>query len=584
MPARAPEHQLTAAASRYTSRRIQTKPVDQTWQTHAWDHYGRVPEVAFVANWTSHAMSGVRLFAGRRAQDGTIEPAPEGHRAAELVAGIAGGPDGQAQLMGDFGRHLTVAGEGWIVICPTLDAQRNQTGETWHVLSTEEVQTQGQRLTVELDGVQVDIAGDDPDGTPDPTAPAAIRVWQPHPRRRLEADSCVRSALDVLDELRLLTAAVSAIARSRLHGRGIVLIPKGARFPTAPGQNDAQDDLIDVLITVAETAYRDPESAAATVPIFLEVPAETIAAIQRLTFESDFDELALKLREEAIRRFATGADTPPEVLLGTGAANHWSAWSISEDAIRYGIEPKARTVTHALTTQWLQLQLAAEGLPDADDWLVWYDTAPLRVRANRAQTALEVYDRNAISAEALRRETGFDESDAPGAAEDEPDETEDEPDESAPELPAEETTGPPAEPAGEPEPQPLAAAAAPDPMDGLLAAADGLVWSALSHAGERLRKTPLCPRSARAEAAHVQPALLHTRYPAAREQVDELKLLDGAWSRVPEIAERYGVAADCLQEQLHEYCRDLITAAVPHDFRHTRVLMNAPCLAGGRRG
>ncbi|MCM1964847.1 hypothetical protein [Streptomyces sp. G1] len=573
--------EVTAAASRYTSRRIKAKPVDQSWQTRAWDHYGRVPEVAFVASFTSHAMTGVRLFAARRAADGTIEPAPDDHRASQLVASIAGGPDGQAQMMGDFGRHLTVAGEGWIIIRPDTDEEGNRVGEAWHVLSTDEVQAQGQRLTVEIDGFPVEIPGDDPEGELDPNAPAAIRVWQPHPRRRLEADSCVRSALDVLDELQLLTAAVSAIARSRLHGRGIVLIPKGARFPAHPAQGDAEDDLIDTLITVAETAYRDPESAAAIVPIFLEVPAETIAQIQRLTFESDFDELALKLREEAIRRFATGSDVPPEVLLGTGAANHWSAWSISEDAIRYGIEPKARTVAHALTTQWLRLLLDFEGVPDADEWLVWYDTAPLRVRANRAQTALEVYDRGGISAEALRRETGFDESDAPApaAAQEETPLDDGEEDATPAELPAGETTGPPAL-------QPVASAAPPVSSDGFLAAADGLIWSALSHAGERLRRTPLCPRSQRAEAAHVQPALLHTRYPADREQVDDLKLLDGAWARVPEIADRYGVEAECLQDQLHDYCRDLITAAVAHDFTHTRTLLRAPCLtsSGGGRG
>jgi hypothetical protein len=264
-----------------------------------------------------------------------------------------------------------------------------------------------------------------------------------------------------------------------------------------------------------------------------------------------------------------------------GDSNHWSAWSISEDAITYAIEPKCGTVAHALTTQWLRPLLVSEGVEDADEVLVWYDTSPLRVRANRSQTALEVYDRKELSGAALRRETGFDEADAPAAAATAPapaaDDGQADEDQAPADLPVGETNNPP-------QLQPVAAAATPpatDLSDGLLAAADGLIWAALSHAGERLRRTPLCPRSQRAEAAHVAPAVLHTRFPAAREQVDELRLLDGAWSRVPEIASRYGVEAQCLEDQLHDYCRELITAGYAHDYAHTRTLLKAPCIAGG---
>ncbi|MEV4968640.1 hypothetical protein AB0K58_30785 [Streptomyces sp. NPDC053808] len=75
-------------------------------------------------------------------------------------------------------------------------------------------------------------------------------------------------------------------------------------------------------VEVAETAYKEPESAAATVPIILEVPAEMIGDIKRLTFESDFDSLSKELREECIRRFATGLEMPAEILLGMGNVNH----------------------------------------------------------------------------------------------------------------------------------------------------------------------------------------------------------------------------------------------------------------------
>lgn len=409
---------LTAAAIRFTTRQLApTRRVpDSGWQAEAWDYYSSTPEVRFAAHWAANLMSSATLFAGRRGPDGSVETAPEGHRAAELVASIAGGPTGQSNLLAAMGPHLTVAGEGWIVIRPSPE---DAAAQDWQVLSVLEVQRHGTRLVTEIDGEQVEVPAAGPEHiSARPDEPLAIRVWNPSPRRRLEADSAVRSSLVLLEELRLLNGAVAAITRSRLTGRGVLLVPQGTKFASSgePGQQ-GEDDLIEVFMEVASTAYRDPESAAATVPIVLEVPADTIAAIKRVTFESEFDRIAIDLREETIRRFACGLEIPPEILLGTGSANHWTSWSVQEEAIRLGVEPKLALVADALTTQWLRPVLQEEGVADAAEWLVWFDTSQIRVRQNRSQTALQLYDREAISAAALRRETGFDESDAPDADE-----------------------------------------------------------------------------------------------------------------------------------------------------------------------
>lgn len=567
-----PRRELVAAASRYTSRRIRAKPVDQSWQERAWAFYDAVPEVRFAATWIANAMSGARLYAGRRNDEGKIEPLPPEHRASQLVASIAGGPDGQAQLLGDFGPQLVIAGEGWVVIRPTV-ADGMVTGESWHVLSVREVRAQSGKLVAELDGEETDIPGFDPDAAHDPTAPVALRVWEPHPARSREADSPVRSSLTLLEELQLLNAAVAAIARSRLTGRGILLVPKGTRFPGTPVNGEEEDDLIDVLMTVAETAYKEPESAAATVPIILEVPAEAIGQIQRLTFESDFDELALKLRDEAIRRFATGLEVPAEILLGQGDVNHWGAWALQEEAIRLGVAPKLSTVAHGFTSQWLRPLLEAENVEDADRCLVWYDTSPLRVRTNRSETALKVYEAGALSAKALRRETGFEESDAPTASEQrsrELERTEDPDTSRSTDLPADESTS---------EPHTLPASAGGPLSEGVLAAADGLIWAALSAAGRKLERTPACPRSERARAREIEPARLHTLLPVEAGQVEQWKLLDGAWARVPEVAARYNLDPECLTATLDDYCRELIAAGVPHSFEQTMGALRTPCLA-----
>ncbi|MGY5033548.1 hypothetical protein ACWC9U_22225 [Streptomyces sp. 900116325] len=74
----------------------------------------------------------------------------------------------------------------------------------------------------------------------DPEGPVALRVWEPDPERAIEADSPVRSSMELLEELLLLNAAVKAIARSRITGRGLLLVPKGTRFPSSGANGDAE--------------------------------------------------------------------------------------------------------------------------------------------------------------------------------------------------------------------------------------------------------------------------------------------------------------------------------------------------------
>ncbi|WP_328434569.1 hypothetical protein [Streptomyces sp. NBC_00425] len=568
---------VTAAASRYVERRLtrQKTSTDQGWQLRAWELYHLVPEVRFAATYVANAMAGALLFAGRRADDGTIEAAPDGHRVTEIVSGIAGGPDGQAEMLKAFGKHLTVPGEGWIIVRPNADVQNPEIaedGHDWRVLSVREVRQQNGKLQAEVDGEDIEIPAGDPD-TLDPDGPVGIRVWEPDPERAIHADSPVRSSMDLLEELLLLNAAVKAIARSRLTGRGILLVPKGTRFPTLPQQNGADEDLIETLMTVAETAIRDPESAAATVPIVLEVPAESISDFKLITFESNFDELAIRLREEAIKRFAIGLEMPAEILLGLGDINHWGLWGLTAEAIRLAIEPRLATVCRALTQQWVRPILEAEGAEDWDRWLVWYDSSPLRVRANRSETALQVFDRKAISAEALRRETGFDDDDAPEAeeiaernAEENPPNGQD--DQTAPEsatdLPVDETQD---------DPDSLPASARPD-RTALVAAVDGLIWTALSVAGKKLAGTPACPRSERGRVHRSAPSAIHTLVRVDREQIDQYRLFEGAWERLPEVVTRYGGNPDCLTSTLDEYCRDLLIAGIGHDFDLVPKLLN----------
>ncbi|MCY0957730.1 hypothetical protein [Streptomyces sp. H27-H5] len=552
--------EITASAARYSLRTAKTSAQNpaRSDQERAWSFY-RTPEVRSFANWIGNAMSGARLYAGRLGPGDAIIPAPDDHPAAQIVADIAGGPNGQSQLLREYGRHLAVAGEAWTVICPRENAL-----PTWHVVSVLEMTSRGKGLEAQIDGAPVTIPALAEGAEDDATSldPAAIRVWDPSPEKHLEADSPVLGSLNELEELRLLGAAVRAVTLSRLTGRGILVVPKGTRFPSSPAQGDAEDDLIDVFMTVAETAIRDPASAAATVPIILEVPAEMVGHIQRLTFESDFDELAIRLREENIKRFATAADIPAEFLLGLGDVNHWGAWELTAEAIRLGIVPRLDIVAHAYTNHYLRPMLENERVRNGEEWSVFADSSALRVRTNRSETALRLYELGAISSRALRRETGFDEADAPTGQERQAPVPVEQPADSGEELPVDEAPR-------APDTLPAAAvvpAAACSPTAGALAAADGLIWAALSSAGEKLRRTPACPRSERGRAREVQAAALHTLLTVNADEVDQWRLLDGAWTRVPEIATRYGMDPECLTASLDAYCRELIAAGVVHDF------------------
>jgi hypothetical protein len=106
-----------------------------------------------------------------------------------------------------------------------------------------------------------------------------------------------------------------------------------------------------------------------------------------------------------------------------------------------------------------------------------------------------------------------------------------------------------------------------DGYGALVAAVDGLVWSALSVAGQKLRQTPAVPRAARTSVRSLAVATTHTVHPVRGElDINTWRLLDGAWDRVPEVAARHGVNAEFLTAALDAYTRVLLTSGQEHDY------------------
>ena len=437
-----PLNSLVAAAAHITGRKVRHTSARQRWQDEAWAMYDQVGELRYVANVLAQAASRARIFAAHlpHGQDDpdAIDPdddTPLGIQAREVVSDFAGGAVSRAEVLRRLIIHLFVPGDGWLVGLPAnlLDLAGPEADDTtlpefgplgpenltidqlvWHSLSVEEVRVQPSgNVVVDIGGGRREFPGDQV---------MLVRVWRPHPRRWWQADSPVRANLPVLRELVGLTKHVGASIDSRLAGAGLLILPSSVEVvghvaDPEPGGEDGQDPFVKALMDAMVTPIEDRDSAAAVVPLPIKVPDEAVGNIQHLTFHTPFDERAKELRDEAIRRLALGLDAPPEVLLGLGATNHWSAWQIEESTIKTHIEPVLALVCDALTTDYLWPTLEEAGVAEdmAREFVVWFDTTDLVMRPDRQADALKLYEQGELSGDALRRESGFGPDDAPEA-------------------------------------------------------------------------------------------------------------------------------------------------------------------------
>ena len=567
------------------------------WQNDAWDYYDTIGELRFGVSWISNAMSRVNLVAARPPQAAGDEPMPidledeeltqAERRAAEIVSMMANGPAGQGQMLASFGLHLSVVGICYLVVEPPLDDPLSDVFDTWEVLSAEQLR-EGSR------GIEVRV-GEREWRDVHPNA-VVVKVWRKHPRRSWEPDAPTHGVLSVLNEIDLLSKHIQASAQSRLAGAGLLAIPAEAVFPDNQGPQSSQsvdpddeditppqDNFVDSLVEAMTVPLTDRGSAASVVPLVIKVPGELVDKIKHISFSTPFDNQAKELLDNAVRRLALGMDIPPEILTGTSAMNHWGAWQVAEEAITLHIEPLTETVAHALTLGFLKAVLIAEGY-DPNEAVVWYDTSDLRTRPDKSGSAIEAYDRNELSATALLRELGLSVEDAPD---------EDEKRErvlmsvirSAPNLApsllsalgfisgeqaSQLETGAPSdviEAEALPEGEDARALPERNTVDqALTAACDILVRRALERAGSRLRSAAGKGQPGGAAAIVCDDLYtFHTQIDAtAYSNFDTL--LDGAWSLVPEIAERYNADAEALTNILDTYTRALLAARQEHRY------------------
>lgn len=418
-----PTRSLVASSAHYGGSVRPIYRQSQGWQKEAYRHFGICGEARFAARFFGHALAKATLGIGRKTEKGW-EAVTSG-QAYDDLSDLFNGRDGQAQMLESIGVHLTIAGECFLVGRTLTDEDTGiDAGEVWEIVSVLEMNVTGKTWQIEygegIAPVKLNLGTDSEPGTD-----TVIRIWLPHPAKRIESDSPFRSLLPILVEIEWLTKHIFAQVSSRLAGAGVLFLPQGMTFPPPPAVEGQEvvlkdNDAVQFMATLGNymlAPIDDPSSPAALVPIIVMAPAESIDKVKLQQFFSPLDEKALELRSEAIRRFAVGMDLPVEQVLGMssnsgtggGSSNgvsHWGAWQIEESTIKMFIEPMLELIVNALTISYIRKL-------NPTDEAVTHETSALKLRPDRSKEALTLHQGGHLSTKRMLEENGFTEEDMP---------------------------------------------------------------------------------------------------------------------------------------------------------------------------
>ena len=560
-------------------RKNMPKGTATAWQTEAWEMLDTVGELDFYREWMSNALSRCTLRVVEDTYNSEGEPVTVDATDSvvlEAMDALFNGETGQGEMLAAMGGHLAIPGETWL--CGLLTPPQSADGpDMWRVLSHDEVSEVGTSWQIDRGDGEAEKYGRD--------EVYMTRIWQPHPRRWVHANSSVRSALPILRELVALSKRQGAVIDSRLAGAGILAVPTEITFAApAAAEGDAEDDVpqdpfMAALMEAMTTALEDQGDASAVVPIVVKAPAEHLDKIKHISFASPLDEKAMEQRQELIRRLANSLNVPAEVLTGMADVNHWTGWLLDENAIKMHVEPVLSVITRGLTTRYLWPILQGEGNETMDPALRRFriegDTSALRQRPNRSAEATAAHQALVITDAAWARETGFGEEDMLDPSSEEFQRrlllkvangvtTADltsaalsalgvaltpKPSEVAPETTPDGTAlpAPGAPPALEqsPPPRPAAPPADPNQAASLLAVSEVMVLRAVERGWNRAGRRG------------------KERLPVPAEQLDAA--LSDAWAFTPRAAALCGADETALHATLDSYARDLLLTGDSHD-------------------
>lgn len=377
------------------------------WRKLAWGYYETNGKLEYAIGWRASAMSRLSLYAGE-ILPGEKEPVRiENGPAVDVVEQLHWA---ESRIMHDLSIQIDVPGRGYLV-----GREDPLTGEReWCVYSCEDVRPVKNTRPGDVQYFELRVNGKD---WVTLTDALVVVVRDPDPRLHWRDTSAIRSSFTTLREIDLLNREIISSLVSRLASNGIIFIPEEIGFATRPELGDNVDPFVYDLIETARQSIKDPGSAGAAIPIPVKVPAGLIEKFRHMVFSEGLSDRTLVAREKAYGVLADETKLPREIMTGLGDTNHWNATQLEKSAIQMHIAPTAELIVNDLTRGFLYPQLRAERNsligPNGGRIVMWYDSSDLTIKPDLSDKAVILRDRNAISDEALRRETGFGEEDAP---------------------------------------------------------------------------------------------------------------------------------------------------------------------------
>lgn len=547
---------------------------DTAWQKEAWYFYDAVGELRSAVNWIANAVSRADVYAAEvDPETGRAGEATEDARVQAAVATCLGGASTRAQLQYTLAVNWQIPGEAFALIRPRPLREGQPQPDEWLILSGGEVDEQGGKWTYvdPITGKKTQIKSSD----------LLIRIWSPHPRVQSHADSAIRPALPVLREIEKSSQNIAARLDSRLAGNGIMFVPSEVDFPATQSGSTGAPGLVEYIMDAITASLSNPGQAAAQAPLVVTVPGELIGQIQHIDFATAFDAAVVELRTDGLKRLAESLDMPNEIATGTmGSANHWSSWQIEETSYKIYVEPLLDRIGDAFATYWLHPLLRRMGVTDPERFALAWDTTEIVSRPNRLEEIKGLYELDLVTGDYVRSEAGVPEDAVPSKEEADlrrlerivigaPTLAADpeiarrlfgfEISPAAAGVSESDIEGAPALPAADPPPDNVRSLpTAPEQTPpGLVAAAELVVFDALSRAGGRL-----LTRQYRGQFGHVAKHDLYRTIPFETAETD--RLIDDSFQFSGHVASAFSLDPGAVTRVLTAYTRDLIGGRLEH--------------------
>lgn len=409
---------LVSAGQRINTRKQDSdyiKRSEMPWQRQALALYDSVPELHFAGQFYARMLSKVRLFAAVR-QPGSEHPTPikdDQELPVQLLERIQDPGGGYSQLLFDYGQLMFITGDGYL-----LGKGLSNGRGSWSFVWREEVKFDNGIVThLALPNIAPTEYEDIPAEAFSPVRPGsavAYRMWTRHPRWRGWPDSPMRAALEIGEELLILSKSVYSTATSRLSRAPMLLMPMEMMPPPleADGDEDPDSDPFQSdFQEYLEYAHQNPASPEATAPFVLYAAYDYLDRIRSVSLhDPQTDYMERDLRAEAIKRLGYSLDLPPEVLTGFAQANHWASAVIMDAIWSDHGDPKMKQFCHDLSEMYLRPALEMENYPDWENICIWYDATDVVINPDRSDDANEAWDRGAIGYEGYRKMKSIPES------------------------------------------------------------------------------------------------------------------------------------------------------------------------------